>query len=808
MARPISDVTVLGAGVMGASIAAQLANAGLRVRLLDLAGDPEKKQQRRNHWAEAGLEAARKARPAAFFAPRFEALVTTGNFDDHLEQAATVSDVIIEAVVERLDVKQGLYGKLEAFIASSGSTPIVTSNTSGLRIADLMAGRSADFRRRFCITHFFNPPRYLKLVEIVAGGDTAPETLARAEDLCARLLGKGLVRAKDTPNFIANRVGTFAMMRTMAAAIADGFTVEEVDLVFGPASGRPKSAVFRTADVVGLDTLLHVTQHCHDALTGDPRREVFAPPEILRKLVERRALGSKTKHGFYKKEGDQILQLDLGSLAYVPLTKPRFASIGATRGVDDVDERLRRLLAGSDRAAALARTITYETLIYAADRLGEIADDVASIDRAMRWGFGWERGPFEMWDALGVKETSARMEAAGYLVPGWVREQIAAQGEGTRFYRRGPRQQPGTGGGGAGAGAMPPLEQLGPRGGFTPVPPEPRRLSLDEVRAAGGEVERNPSASLLDLGEGVFCLEFHSKLNALDPDMVALMVRAVERAERDGVGLVIGNDAPEAFCAGANLFSLMVALGQGNLAAVGDMVTNFQRACLRTRYATVPVVAAPFGLALGGGAEVVLGCQHVRAAAELYIGCVEVGVGLIPAGGGCMELAARAAARAPDDPQFDLLQLVRVPFELVARARVSTSAEEARDLGFLRGQDGVSMSRDTVLADARETVLGLSRAGYRPPAPRRIRVIGESGAATLRSTLRNLAGAHQISEHDAKIAGHLATILSGGNVPAGAAVSEEAILELEREAFLSLCGEPKTRERIQHMLTSGKPLRN
>lgn len=783
---------MLGAGVMGAAIAAHLANAGVRVRLLDLPGDPAKGQAR-NHAAQAGLEAARKAKPAAFFSPRFDINVTVGNFDDHLADAAR-GDVIIEAVIENLAVKRSLYQKIEA----AGGAAIITSNTSGLRIADLMEGRSAEFRSRFCITHFFNPPRYLKLVEIVAGSDTSPDTLARAEQLCGGLLGKGLVHAKDTPNFIANRIGTFAMMRTMAEAQKHGYTVEEVDMIFGPASGRPKSAVFRTADVVGLDTLAHVTSNCYEALPGDERREVFAPPEVLRKLVENKWLGSKTKQGFYKKVGDQILQLDLATLTYVPQTKPRFASIGASRKIEDVDERLRVLLAGDDRASALARTITYETLIYAANRLGEIADDVASIDRALRWGFGWERGPFETWDALGVKATSAKMEAAGYEVPGWVREQIAAQGEGMKFYRRTA----------ADPDHAPAVEQLGRRGGFTPVPSDPRQLVLDTVRAIRGEVERNPSASLLDLGDGVFCLEFHSKMNALDPDVVSLMGRAVDRAEREGVGLVIGNDAPDAFCAGANLFSLMVAVGQGNLAAVGEMVTTFQNACQRTRYARVPVVAAPFGLTLGGGAEVVLGCQNVRAAAELYLGCVEVGVGLIPAGGGCMELAARAAARASDDPQFDLLALVRVPFETLARARVSTSAEEARDLGFLRAQDTVSMARDTVIADAKQLVLGLARAGYRPPPPRRIRVIGENGAATLRSLLRNLAGAHQISEHDAKVGGHLARILSGGNVPAGAQVSEQAILDLEREAFLSLCGEPKTRDRIQHMLTAGKPLRN
>jgi 3-hydroxyacyl-CoA dehydrogenase len=794
---PIGEVTVIGSGVMGAAIAAHLANAGIRVRLLDVVAKDAGKQpapgnrRARNKVADAGLEGARKARPAAFFAPRFETLVTTGNLEDDLAAAVATSDVIIEAIIENLAIKRQLYARIDEM----GGRAVITSNTSGLRIADLMEARSADFRARFCITHFFNPPRYLRLCEIVAGADTAPATLARVEGLCGRLLGKGLVRAKDTPNFIANRIGTFAIMRTLAeaASATSGYTVEEVDAIFGPATGRPKSAVFRTADVVGLDTLMHVTRNCFEALPGDERREVFAPPAVLQTLVEKKWLGSKTKQGFYKKVGDQILQLDLKTLEYGPLTKPRFPSLGAARGVDDVDERIRRILAGDDRAAMLARTVIYETLIYAANRLGEIADDIVEIDRALRWGFGWTRGPFETWDALGVKETSAKMEAAGYTVPGWVREQIAAQGEGVRFYRDdGPGR----------------LSQLGGRGGFTPVPPDPRELSLDVVRAKGGEVERNGSASILDIGDGVFCLEFHSKMNAIDPDIVAMMGNAVDRAERDGVALVIGNDATEVFSAGANLFGLMVAIGQNDMAGINEMLMRFQRACQRTRYARVPVVAAPFGLALGGGAEVILGCQTVRAATELYVGCVEVGVGLIPAGGGCMELAARAAARASDDPQFDLLALVRVPFEMLARARVSTSAEEARDLGYLRVADSTSMSRETLLGDAKQLALGLARAGYRPPPPRRIKVIGESGAATLRLAMKNLVGAHQISEHDAKIGAALARILGGGSVPTGSTVGEQAILDLEREAFLSLCGEPKTRERIQHMLTTSKPLRN
>jgi len=788
MGYQFDEVAVLGSGVMGAAIAAHLANAGVKVLLLDVVPKdaPAGDRRARNAVAQAGLDKARKARPAAFFSPRFETLVRIGNLEDDLETAAKC-DVIIEAIIENLAIKRQLYARLEAL----GGDALVASNTSGLRLGDLMADRAPQFRRRFCITHFFNPPRYLKLVEIVAGPDTAPETIARAEALCGGLLGKGLVRAKDTPNFIANRIGTFAIQRALDIAVKEGYTVEEVDMVLGPATGRPKSAVFRTADVVGLDTLVHVAKGSYENLVDDERREAFQLSPVLTELINRKWLGAKTGQGFYKKQGADILQLDFKTMEYVPQKKPRFPSIGATKGVDDVDERLRRMVAGDDRAAALARAVLYETLVYSAARLGEIADDVVDIDRALRWGFGWERGPFETWDALGVKETAAKMEAMGLKVPAWVQARLTA-GE-DRFYKKDKAGK---------------ALQLRRGGGYSEIAGDPRVVSLDALRAAGKEVERNASASILDLGDGVFCLEFHSKMNALDPDIVSFMFKAVERAEKEGSGLVIGNDAPEAFCAGANLFGLLVALGQNNYQAVGDMVANFQAACLRTRYARVPVVAAPFGLALGGGAEVILGCQQVRAAAELYTGCVEVGVGLIPAGGGCMEMAARASERAADDPAFDLLSLLKGPFQMVAMARVSTSAEEARDLGYLRTADTVSMARETVIADAKELALGLARAGWRPPPPRRIRVAGESAQATLRSTLRSLAQVHQISEHDEKISDHLARIMTGGAVPAGATVSEQHLLDLEREAFLSLCGEEKTRARIQQMLSTGKPLRN
>ena len=788
MTKPIDEVAVLGAGVMGAAIAAHLANAGLKVLLLDIAAKdaPPDKPHARNKAAEDGLYKAKVSKPASFFAKRFETLVRVGNFDDDLAAAAKC-DFIVEAVIENLAIKQGLYAKLDAL----GGDAVIASNTSGLPLSDLVAGRSMEFQKRFLVTHFFNPPRYLKLVEIVTSPCTSDQAIEVAERVCGTLLGKGLVRAKDTPNFIANRVGTFGLMRTLALAVEKSYTVEEVDAIFGKPLGRPKSAVFRTADVVGLDTLAHVANNCFEALTKDERREVFALPDVLRQMVERKWLGSKTKQGFYKKEGKDILQMDLKTFDYKAAEKPRFACIGATKGIDDVDERTRRVVNGDDRASELARQVIYETLIYAANRVGEIADTVVEIDRAMKWGFGWDRGPFETWDALGVPETIAKMEAMGLVVPDWVKERVAAGDN--RFYKRETPTQ---------------LSQVETRGGYRPVPQDERSLSLEEVRAWGGEVERNAGASLLDIGDGVFCVEFHSKMNAIDSDIVAMMAKGVDRAEREGVALIIGNEASEAFCAGANLFSLMVGLSQNNYAGVDQVLIGFQNVCMRMRYAHVPVVCAPFGLALGGGAEVVLGCQYVRAAAELYVGCVEVGVGLIPAGGGCMELAARASAMAGSNPNVDLLALIRQPFEYLGTARVSTSAEDARDLGYLNPGDSVSMNRDLLLAEAKQMALGLARAGYRPPPPRRIKVVGNGGAATMNAALHNLADAHRISEHDAKIGRHLSRILSGGDVSPGAKVSEQHLLDLEREAFLSLCGEEKTRARIQTMLTTSKPLRN
>ncbi len=703
MAKPIDQVAVLGAGVMGASIAAHLANAGIKVLLLDIPSKDAAPGDRRarNQLTAAGLERARKAqvrrpssRPASKPWSRWATWRTTWT-------KAARCDLVVEAIIENLTIKRNLYTRLEAL----GGSAVITSNTSGLRMKRAARGSQ---RRTFAVASASptssTPPATSSWSRSWPGPTPPPRRWPGPRTCADGILGKGLVRAKDTPNFIANRIGTFALLRALDLAVREGYTVEEVDMVFGPATGRPRSAVFRTADLVGIDTLVHVARHCHAALVDDERREVFAVHPVLEELVRRKWLGGKSGQGFYKKQGDEILQLDLKTFEYVPLQKPRFPSIGATKGVDDVDERLRRMLGGAtdDRAAALARTVIYETMAYSAARIPEIADDVSG------------GGPGH---ALGLRLGARPLRELGRPRGGGDgREDAGRQDPGSRL------------GEGAAQGRR---DDLLPQGALGPNPAAPphRRLRrgrqrspghrLDAVRAAGGEVERNPSASILDLGDGVFCLEFHAKMNAIDADIGttagqggrssrAAGRRPGHRQRRErGVlrrGEPVrphGGDVPGP------------AQGQSS-----EMVRGFQDVCYRLRYARVPVVAAPFGLTLGGGAEVMLGCTAVRAFTELYVGLVEVGVGLIPAGGGCMEMAARVAARAPDDPTFDLLQLLRGPFEAIGLAKVATSAEEARDLGYLRPSDSTSMARETLIADAKQIALGLARAGYRPPPPR------------------------------------------------------------------------------------------
>jgi 3-hydroxyacyl-CoA dehydrogenase len=778
--RDFKKVAVLGAGVMGSGIAAHLAGAGLDVLLLDIV--PPDGKGGKNAFALSGKEKALKAKPAAFFSPRDAERITVGNFDDDLA-AAGKCDLIIEVVKEDLAVKQALFAKLEPL---RGEHSIVTSNTSGLPIRLMTEGRGAAFKKHFMVTHFFNPVRYMKLLELIVGPDTDKAVAESVAKFGEDVLGKGIVWGKDTTNFVANRIGTFGIMHLLKLALDGGFTVEEVDAIFGAPMGRPKSAVFRTADVVGLDTLVHVAENCYQNLTKDERREDFKIPELLKQMVAKNLLGDKTKGGFGKKGPDGgILTLDLKTLEYRPQQKAKFASTGATKGVSDSRERVRKVLAGDDRAADLARKATYATLAYSSLRLGEIADDIVNIDAALRWGFAWDLGPFETWDAIGVADSLPKMEAAGYSPAQWVKDMVASGR--TSFYTDGTYWDPTT-------------------KSAKPVPMSSRNVQLPAVRKKGGVVFENDGASLYDIGDNVVCLEFHSKMNAIDADIISMLHKSVDEAEKRFDGLVVANHDPMAFSAGANVFLVLMAANQGNWKAIEDMGAQLQAGLMRLKYARVPTVTAPFGLTLGGGAEVAMHGAACRAYAELYMGLVEAGVGVIPAGGGCAELLARGLADAPDDA--DPFPVIKRIFMNVAMGKVSMSAEEARAMGMLSPTDQVTLNRDYLIEDAKQTALGMARAGYRPRRKATFRLPGPSGYATIVSNLQMLHAAHQITEHDIVVGGKLAYVLTGGDTAPTVRVTEEHVLGLEREAFVSLCGEQKTRDRMQHMLMNNKPLRN
>jgi 3-hydroxyacyl-CoA dehydrogenase len=775
-------VAVLGAGVMGSGIAAHLAGAGIEVLLLDIV--PPDGKSARNAFAVAGKNNALKAKPAAFFTPRDAELIAVGNLEDDLDKAGKC-DLVIEVVKEDLAVKRALFARLEPLLAEH---TVVTSNTSGLPIAQMMEGRGASMKRRFLVTHFFNPVRYMKLLEIIAGKESDAAIVDKVARFGQDVLGKGIVFGKDTPNFVANRVGVFAMMYLIQLAVSSdggGYTIEEVDAIFGPPLGRPKSAVFRTADVVGLDTIIHVAQNCYDALTHDEEREAFKVPPVLQQMAERKMLGDKSGGGFMKKTPDGIVTLDFKTMQYRKQEKAKFPSVSATKGVNDVGERIRKVLAGDDRGAVLARKVTYATLAYASNRVGEIADDLVNIDRGMRWGFGWDVGPFETWDAVGVQHGLDEMQKLGIKPAAWVTDMVKAGR--ASFYADGSYWD---------------VTSKSSRA----IPTSPRELQLPSLRKAGGVLFENDGATLYDLGDRIAGLELHTKMNAIDADVIAAVHKSVDIAEAKFDGLVVGNHDPQAFSAGANIFLVVMAAGQGNWKAIEEMTAQLQGGLMRLRYAQVPTVTAPFGLALGGGAEIAMHGAAARAHCELYMGLVEAGVGLIPAGGGCKELLARHLDNYPDDA--DPFVMVKKVFLQIALGKVSMSSEEARAMGMLSPSDGVTLNRDFLLHDAKQTALGLARAGYRPPRQRTMRLPGASGYATLRSTLQMMHEAHQISTHDIVVGSKLAWVLCGGKTVPSVRVHEQHILDLEREAFLSLCGEEKTRERMQYMLMNNKPLRN
>jgi 3-hydroxyacyl-CoA dehydrogenase len=800
MARQIKRVAVLGSGVMGTGIAAHLAGCGIETLLLDIVpreltpdeakrGLTLKDKVVRDRLAQGALDAAAKQKkPPIFYHPNDRDLITVGNLEDDLARTAQC-DWVIEVVIENLKIKQSLFAKLDE-VRRPGT--IVTSNTSGLRIADMVSGRSEDFARHFFVTHFFNPVRFMRLLELVPGEKTDPALFQELARFGADRLGKGVVFGKDTPNFVANRIGTYGMMYALHAIERQGLTVEEIDAAFGPVSGRPKSAMFRTADIVGLDTLAHVANNCYEVLTKDSARDTFKLPAFVKAMLERKMLGDKTQGGFYKKVGQEIHALNLKTFEYKPKQKVRADSIGAARGIEDTGQRIKRFLAGTDSLAKIAWEVNARSLIYSAQLLGEIADDLVNIDNALKWGFNWELGPFETWDAIGVKSSIARMRDEGYDVPTWVLELVQAGNE--TFY---------------GGSVSKPTFYDPKTKTYKEARIDSRAIRIAVLKDREDVIKNNGGATLYDIGDGALLLEFRTKMNAVDDDVISMIHDSVTYAESQGSsGLVIGNEHPTAFSAGANIFAVLMAANQGQWEPLSKMIDAFQQANMRLRYSDIPTCAAPAGLALGGGAEIVLGADVVRAQAELYMGLVEVGVGLIPAGGGCLQMLYRFCGDLPDDSGFDPLPFVRRAFENIGMAKVSVGAEDARRLGMLRAHDTVTLNKDLLLHDAKQCVLGLSRAGYRPPRRKTFRLPGESGTTTIRWFIDNMRQGGYVTDHDYLIAGKLGHVLCGGETNTRLQRTEQQILDLEREVFLSLCGEQKTRDRMQHMLTNGKPLRN
>jgi 3-hydroxyacyl-CoA dehydrogenase len=790
----IEKVAVLGSGVMGSGIAAHLANAGIDTYLFDIAPkDGGDSPAARTAIATAGLMAAVKSRPPALYDPEFAKRITPCNYDDHGDILGGV-DWIVEVVVERLDIKQ----KVFSWVADHRKPgTILSSNTSGIKIEDMTAQMPEEMKGHFLVTHFFNPVRYMKLLELVPGPDTRPDVMQRLTDFGANTLGKGLVTGNDTPNFIANRIGTFGIASAFHHMERLDLTVEEVDAVLGAPLARPKSACFRTADLVGLDTMKHVLSNVYDNAPDDERREWFVSPNYLDQLIESGRTGDKAGSGFYKKtkiDGKRaILALDTKTMEYRPKQKVRLDCIGAARKADKLSDKVRAMVYGNedDKGAQFAWAVTADTLIYAANRIPEITDDIVSVDNAMKWGFGWDLGPFETWDAMGVAESVAKMEAEGRTVPAWVHNMLSSGR--TSFYDL--------------DGGQPTFATI--NGTVSPVPANPRHLVLSNLSASGKRIERNVSASLYDLGDGILNLEFHSKMNSLDEMIFAQMDKAFELLDNDQFrGLVIGNQAAKAFSAGANLLMILMNAMQEKWSTIETDIHNLQQAMMRAKYSDKPIVTAPHGLTLAGGAEVAMHSSATVAAGELYMGLVEVGVGVIPAAGGCKELLMRYSGDIPQDIDYDPTPFAAKAFERIAMAKVSSSAEEARNWGYLRPTDKIVLDSDAVLAEAKNLALGLSIGGYEPPQQRTVKVAGTTGRAALELFLYGMREGGFATPHDICVGNRLANVLAGGDVPAGTVRTEQDLLDLEREAFLSLCGEPNTIARIQHMLQTGKPLRN
>jgi 3-hydroxyacyl-CoA dehydrogenase len=790
----IKKAAVLGSGVMGSGIAAHLANIGIPTLLLDivpreLTKEEEAKgltlqnKQVRNRISATAIQKLLKQKPAPLTSKKNLALIEAGNLEDDLVKLKDV-DWVIEVVVENLKVKQHVFEKVDQF-RKPGS--IISSNTSGISVEAMVEGRSEDFQKHFLGTHFFNPPRYLKLLEVIPTQYTDPEILSFMKTFGEDVLGKGVVVAKDTPNFIANRIGTYGLLVTVQEMLKGGLSVGEVDSITGPLIGRAKSATFRTLDVVGLDTFYHVANNVYEKVDGH-EKEVFEIPAFLKEMVEKGWLGSKSGQGFFLKKGKEILELDPSTLEYGPRKKLTTPSVELAKQEKGSGNKLKALVYANDKAGQFLWNTTKQSLVYSAKLLGEIADNIVAIDRAMKWGFGWDKGPFETWDAIGVEKSVQKMQEEGMEVPVWVTEMLE-KGV-TSFY----------------------IEENGEsffyhNGQYRLVEFNPKVIDLKKIKNQKGVIKKNSGASLIDIGDGVALLEFHSPNNAIGLDIVQMINFAVDEVEKNYKGLVIGNQGKN-FCVGANLAMMLMEAQDDNIYELDLVVRHLHSALLKVKYSSKPVVAAPFGMTLGGGAEVCLPTAHIQASSETYMGLVEVGVGLLPGGGGNKELYIKHLENLPSGVPFDLQNVANKVFETIAMAKVSTSAEEARETNFLDGSDGISFNGDHLLYDAKQAVLALHEQGYKPRVRKKVPVVGETGYATLLLGAEAMRLSGYISEHDLKIAKKVAFVIAGGRVPFGTEVDEQYLLDLEREAFLSLIAEPKSQQRMQHMLVKGKPLRN
>jgi 3-hydroxyacyl-CoA dehydrogenase len=806
MSFEIKKAAVLGAGVMGANIAAHLTNAGIECYLLDIIpfefteddkkkGLTEKSPAWRNRFAANGLAGATKSKPASFYAKSNASMVTIGNFEDDLKLLADC-DWVCEVVVENLKIKQELFAKVEKVVKP---TCIVSTNTSGLPIKDISAKFGAALKKRFLGTHFFNPPRYMKLMEIIPGVDTDKEIVAFMVKFSEEVLGKGVVISKDVPNFIGNRIGVYDFSNAGKVMIEKKMTIEDVDVIVGKAVGRPGTAIFGTIDLVGLDVGFHVSKNLYEAVPNDECRDIFLPTEFQKKMIDNKWLGNKTKCGYYKKVKDEKgknvkYALNWKTMEYAPAQRPKFESISAAKKNENVAKSMKIAFNGADAASDYLREYMCNNFIYAANRIPEICDTIVEIDNAMKWGYNQQLGPFESWDAVGVKEAVAVMKKLGKKIPAKIDEMLKKKC--TSFYK---------------------VDSKGNKSyydfkkkGYVKMVENPKIIVLPGLKDRKKTIKENSAATLVDIGDGVACLEFHTKMNSVNADMIQMISDSCDIVDKDFLGMVVANHDQRMFSAGADIFAVLCAISEKQWSDLEKMVAGLQNANMKMKYLPKPVVTAPAGMALGGGCEIAMHGDYCLANGETYMGLVEVGVGVIPAGGGCKELAVRMTEGIPAgvvEAGLNMQYHFGKAFENIATAKVATSAQEAQDLGFIRKTCMINMSRDMQIYEAKQIVLGMSKF-YKPPKPALIPVLGENMRGIAAAIIANMKAGKYASEYDAHIAMKIANVLGGGICAEGTWVTEQEILDLEREAFMSLCGEQKTQDRISAMLSTGKPLRN